>query len=430
MSKIIEPWWVNAIVYEVYVDKFADNFEGLTKHLDYLEYLGVNTLWILPHYPSPMIDGGYDISDYVSVRSKLGDIEDFEDFVSEAHKRKFRVIIDLVLNHTSDNHPWFMEARASKNNSKRDWYIWSNDASGYSQAFVHFADIKKSNWIKNEKTNDYYYATFYPQQPDLNWDNPEVYEAMLFVMNFWLRKGVDGFRLDAISRLIKRDGTNCFALPEVHTILKRIRADVLSNFPNTVFLAESGGWVHEAKTFFGESDECQLVINFPMASSLLSAISDCDLTKTEKVWENSQGIGGGNCWGLFLTNHDSVDLFFLDEQQKEKLSADGNLLAKYGSEKGSSFAARLSEVCMGDKDKIIWAHQKLLSFPGVPILYYGNEIGMPNEKCSRNPKDFREYVRGVFDWNEVDRQIKKRNSILNTVKKLIEERKKKQIYIG
>jgi maltose alpha-D-glucosyltransferase / alpha-amylase len=426
MPNTNDPWWVNAIVYEVYVDKFARNFRGLTEKLDYLEFLGINTLWVLPHYPSPMVDGGYDVSDYTSVRSELGNTEDFDEFVTKAHAKNIRVIIDLVLNHTSDAHLWFIEAKSSKNNPKRDWYIWSSDALQFSRAFVHFSDIKKSNWIKSEETDDFYYATFYPQQPDLNWDNQEVYEAMLDVMRFWLEKGVDGFRFDAVSRLIKRDGTDCFALPEVHNILKRFRADISKSFPGTVFLAESGGWIHEAKTLFGEGDECQLVINFPMASNFLASITDYDLTMTHKVWDESQGISETDRWGLFLTNHDSVDTFFLDEVQKEKLTKEGYLLSKFG-EGGSSFAARLSEICMGDKEKIIWAHEKLLDFAGVPILYYGNEVGMFNESFEQKPQDPREYVRGIFDWDEVERQIKDKDSILNSVRDFILKRKKQNL---
>ena len=418
MTHTNDPWWVNAIIYEVYVDKFARDFNGLTEKLDYLEFLGINTLWILPHYPSPMIDAGYDVSDYLSIRSDLGSMNDFERFVDKAHKRNIKIIVDLVLNHTSNKHSWFLEARSNKFNPKRDWYIWSSDTTQYSQAFVHFSNVKESNWVENKDTNDFYYASFYPQQPDLNWDNLEVYEAMLDIMKFWLEKGIDGFRLDAVSRLIKREGTNCFALPEVHVILKRLRADVSRKFPGTVFLAESGGWIHEAKSFFGEGDECQLVINFPMASNLLSSISDFDLSKTHKVWDESQGIGETNRWGLFLTNHDSVDTFFLDDFQKEKLTKGGYLLTKYGEE-DSSFAARLSEICMGDKEKIVWAHEKLLDFAGVPILYYGNEIGMSNQKPKYQPTDFREYVRGIFDWDEADRQMNDKDSILNKIRHLI-----------
>ena len=418
-----DPWWVNAVFYELYVDKFARNFKGLTEKLEYLEFLGIDTLWILPHYPSPMVDGGYDVSDYTSVRSDLGSMSDFDEFIEKAHAKKFKVVLDLVLNHTSDKHPWFLEAKSSKNNPKRDWYIWSDNASEFSKAFIHFSDVKKSNWIENKETDDFYYASFYPQQPDMNWDNEEVYDAMHNVMRFWLEKGVDGFRLDAISRLIKRDGTDCFALPEVHAILKRIRADISRDFPGTVLLAESGGWLHEARAFFGNNDECQLVINFPMASSLLSSIADYDLTKTHKLWDESQGIGDTNRWGLFLTNHDSVDLFFLDDQQKFNLNQGVCLLLEHCEKDSSSFATRLSEICAGDKEKIIWAHEKLLEFSGVSILYYGNEIGMPNEVFDYKPQDQREYVRGDFDWDEVEKQMKDKGSILNKVRDLIHGRK-------
>lgn len=423
MTKTLDPWWVNAIVYEMYVDKFAQNFRGLIDKLDYFKFLGTNTLWLLPHYPSPMVDGGYDISDYTSIRSELGSMSDFEEFVGKAHQKNIRVILDLVLNHTSDAHPWFLEARSSKDNPKRDWYIWSDNTDRFSQAFVHFSNIKSSNWIKNEVTGDYYYATFYPQQPDLNWDNKYVYQEMLEVMEFWLEKGVDGFRLDMASRLIKRDGTNCFALPETHGVLKKLRADISKKYPESVFLAETGGWVHEAKSFFGDGDECQLVLNFPIASNILSSVSDRDLSKTNKVWDESQGISETNRWGLFLTNHDSVDLFFLDETQKEKLLKEGNLLSRFGESEGSGFAARLAEICLGDKEKIIWTHETLFNFSGVPVLYYGNEIGMPNQKLDQKPTDYRDYVRGAFDWVEVEKQMNDKDSILNKVRELIQKKK-------
>ena len=417
------PWWTNAIIYEVYVDKFAGNFRGLIEKLDYLNYLGVNTLWILPHYPSPMVDGGYDISDFTSVRDDLGTLVDFYEFVQEAHSKNLKVIIDLVLNHTSDKHPWFLDARTSPESPKRNWYLWSDNNDKFSQAFVHFSDIKKSNWIYNDVTKDYYYASFYPQQPDLNWDNPEVYKAMSDVMEFWLSRGVDGFRLDAVSRLIKRDNTNCFALPQTHEVLKRIRTDINIKYPNAVFMAESGGWPNEAKTFFGNQDECQIVINFPLASNILSAISDGDLSGVKKVWEESDGIGELCRWGIFLTNHDSVDLFFLsDDYKKKKLADEGGLMDKFGHEGSSSFAARLSEICIGNPEKILWAFQQQFDLPGVPIIYYGNEIGMRNAKLNNSPTDFREYVRGNFDWDDANKQIKDPDSLLNKIRELILKR--------
>jgi maltose alpha-D-glucosyltransferase / alpha-amylase len=419
-------WWKESVIYELYVDKFANNFKGLTANLDYFTFLGINTLWLLPHYPSPMVDGGYDVSDYTSVRSDLGDMKDFDNFIGEAHDKNIRVIVDFVLNHTSIEHPWFIDAASSRNSTKRDWYLWSENANKHSQAFVHFPEVKNgSNWIKNKTTGDFYYATFYPEQPDLNWDNEQVYEAMLDAARFWLDRGVDGFRLDAVSRLVKRENTNCFALPETHNILKRMRSDLQIDYPQAVFIAESGGWTWEAKGFFGDGDECQIVINFPLASHLLAAISDGDMSGVEQVWDDSKGIGDESRWGIFLTNHDSVDLFFLNnDDKKNKLTLDGKLSAKFGQNNSSSFASRLFEICGGNKEKILWATKKLLSLPGVPILYYGNEIGMPNANLPQHPTDNREYVRGDFDWETVKLQKNDPESILNIVKEMINARQK------
>jgi len=421
-----KSWWKKAIIYEFYVDKFAGNFNGLREKLYYLTYLGVDTLWLLPHYPSPMIDGGYDVADYTSVRPDLGSMDDFDVFIEEAHAKGFRIILDLVLNHTSDQHQWFLESRSSENNPKRDWYIWAKNDHKFSEAFVHFSNIKKNNWISSKTTDDYYYASFYPEQPDLNWDNPEVFDAMTSVMDFWLARGINGFRLDAISRLIKRDGTNCFGLPETHQIVKRIRQFVDENYPGTVLIAESGGWPNEARQFFGDGDECHVVLNFPIAANLLSAVQDKDLSSVNKVVEESSGIGDNCRWGFFLTNHDSVDLFFItDEFKKNRLGAERNMLKRFGRESEYSFGARLAEICDGDKEKILWSHKQLFKLSGVPILYYGNEIGMRNAIIQK-PRDYRDYVRADFDWNQVDVQKGNPNSVLNGIKNLIWEYKNKQ----
>jgi maltose alpha-D-glucosyltransferase/alpha-amylase len=416
-------WYQKAVIYELYVDKFAGNFQGLISKLDYFNYLGIDTLWILPHYPSPGIDGGYDISDYRSVRPDLGTLADFDQFVNAAHQKGLKVITDMVLNHTSDQHPWFKQSRSSKDNPKRDWYLWSQTPDKFSEAFVHFVQQKGSNWIFNQETGDHYYATFYKQQPDLNWDNPEVKKAMFEVMDFWLDRGVDGFRLDAVSRLIKRDGTGCFALPENHMILKELRSHINSRFPQAILMAETGGWPNEAKTFFGNGDECQLVIHFPLAVKLLAAIPGRDLTGVGEIWKWTGNIPENCCWAVFLTNHDTVDLFFLtDDNQKrllrEKADPDGQFL----QENSSSFAARLAEVCRGNPEDIVWATGQQLAQPGVPIIYYGNEIGMRNQSLSRRPADTREYVRGSFDWSEAEKQKSDPDSLLNHVRDAISDR--------
>ena len=417
------PWWTKAIIYELYVDKFAGNFSGLTAKLDYFNSLGVNTLWLLPHYPTPGIDGGYDISDYTAIRPDLGTMADFSEFIKASHAKNLRVIIDLVLNHTSSEHPWFAESRSSKDNPKRHWYLWSDNQDGFSQAFIHFEHLKAKNWIKNEVTGDYYYATFYPQQPDLNWDNPEVFTAMMEVVDFWLDKGVDGFRLDAVARLIKREGTNCFALPESHQILKRIRQHIDSKYPGIVLMAESGGWIHEAKPFFGDGDECQLVIHFPLAVELLSTIYTRDLSRVHDLWNQSQGIPENSRWAVFLTSHDSVDLFFLsNDWQKQQLIQAVDPAGFFTYPPGQSIGARLTQVGQGKLDNILWAFKEQLSLPGVPIIYYGNEIGMPNLSFIEKPGDIRDFVRGQFNWSEVDRQRSDPNSLLNQVSKLIHQK--------
>jgi maltose alpha-D-glucosyltransferase / alpha-amylase len=415
-------WWTKAVIYELYVDKFANDFTGLTSKLDYFTDLGVDTLWILPHYPSPLVDDGYDISDFTGVRQELGTPEDFDHFIKEAHIRGLKVIIDLVLNHTSSEHSWFKESASSRDNPKRNWYLWNDNQDLYSQAFIHFSDIKKSNWIFNKPTGDYYYATFYPQQPDLNWDNPEVVSAMLGVMDFWLDKGIDGFRLDAISRLIKRDGTNCFALPENHLVLIKIRSHLDSKFPGTVLMAEAGGWPEEARPFFGEGDECQMVIHFPLAVRLLSAIGNRNLSAVKDIWQMSGGLPGDCRWAVFLTNHDSVDLFFLGEEEKRKLREKVDPHGIFITADGQSIGARLGEICQGNSEDIVWATSELLSQPGTPIIYYGNEIGMRNLVLPEKPKDIRAYVRGSFDWAEAERQKSDPNSILNQVRTLIRDR--------
>jgi maltose alpha-D-glucosyltransferase/alpha-amylase len=414
-------WSPKSIIYELYVDKFAGNFSGLTTKLDYFNYLGIDTLWLLPHYPSPLVDGGYDISDYQNIRSDLGTMTDFNIFVKTAHAKGLKVLTDLVLNHTSDQHPWFIESKGSKTNDKRNWYMWSNTPDQFSQAFVHFADLKNNiNWIFNEATGDYYYATFYKEQPDLNWDNPEVLEAMLKVFDFWLDCGVDGFRLDAIARLIKRDGTNCFALPENHEILKKIRSHLDTKYPGKVLMAESGGWIHEAKAFFGQGDECHLVINFPLAVHMLAAINHKNTDKIESLWSQAGQLPNNCQWGVFLTNHDCVDLFLLgNEEEKQQLAKKADPDGLFAQPDSQSIGARIAEICQGNNEDILWATQLLLSQPGVPIIYYGNEIGMRNANLPDKPHDTRLYVRGPFDWPEAEKQQSDPNSLLNSIKNLI-----------
>ena len=410
-----QPWHHKAIIYELYVDKFAGNFQGLISRLPYLKDLEINTLWLLPHYPSPMVDGGYDISDYYSIRSDLGNMDEFETFLGKAHEMGLKVILDLVLNHTSIEHPWFKEHKY--------WYIRSHNIDQYSQAFVHFSKLKNGkNWIPDPENGDYYYASFYPTQADLNWDNPEVEAEMFKVADFWLDKGVDGFRLDAVSRLIKREHTSCFALPETHEILKRLRAHIDLKYQKRILIAETGGWPEEARPFFSS---CHIVLHFPLAMRLLTGIPYKETSKFSQVLNWSGQIPDSCRWGAFLTNHDSVDVFFLNDDGEKRWFLDTvDPGRRFINSEGTSIGARLAEICQGDPGKIFWATQQLLSFPAVPIIYYGNEIGMRNLDLKIKPLDVREFVRGPFDWDSAKKQQSDPNSLFHSVRRLLNDRSK------
>jgi len=420
----MNPWYKSAVIYELYVDKFAGNFQNLTKKLTYLSYLGINTIWVLPHYPSPLIDGGYDISDYYSLRPELGNLGDFENFIQIAHAHGIKVITDLVLNHTSSSHPWFIESQGSKVNPKRNWYMWSDVPDKFSKAYVHFPDQKPTgNWVYNPATQDYYYATFYKEQPDLNWDNPEVEEEMLKVADYWLNLGVDGFRLDAVSRLFKRENTYCFALPETHRVLQRLRAYIDTKYQNRILIAETGGWPDEARPFFGTGNECQLVLHFSLAVRMLAGIPYQEDSKFSQVLKLSGELPQDCLWSAFLTNHDSVDVFFLSDDGEKKWFLDiVDPKRQFTNPQQSSLGARLAEICGGDHQKILWATRQLLSLPAVPVIYYGNEIGMRNLSLPQKPADIRDYVRGDFDWAEAEKQKSEPNSLLNKIRFLIKNR--------
>ena len=415
-------WWKKAVIYELYVDKFAGDFRGLTGRLDYFTWLGVNTLWILPHYPSPMIDGGYDITDYLGVRPDLGTMGDFDNFLAAAHGRGLKVMIDMVLNHTSDKHPWFRQ--------KKDWYLWSKTPDKFAGADNPFPYVKEKNWVWDGRVGEYYYATFYPEQPDLNWDNPEVFDQMMKVMGFWLSRGVDGLRLDAIARLVKREGTDCWGLPETHGILKKIRGHIEGRYKNVALMAETGGLPEEAAVFFGQGDECQMVLNFQLAAKMLLAIKRGDKRVVEEVWEGVGKIPQECEWAVFLTSHDTVSLFLLPDKEKNELIAAVDPGAEWSWKKGSKMAVRLAEVCGGNVKKIVGATKMLLAQPGVPIIYYGEEMGMRNEELAAKPVDSREFVRGKFDWEEAKRQMGDPKSVLNGVRRVILKRTADRTFSG
>ena len=392
-------WWMEAKIYEVYVDKFAGTFAKMARRLDYLEKLGINCIWILPHYSSPMIDGGYDVSDYCSVRSDLGTLSDFDDFVNAAHARGMRVIIDLVLNHTSTEHPWFANAR--------DYYIWSDPDRELLDAVNPFAHIKPSNWIFNENAGQYYFASFYPQQADLNWANPAVEIEMMEIMDFWLRRGVDGFRLDAVSFLGKREGTDCLNLPSAHGVVRKLRAHLQKYYPEAILLGEATGPEKTAREYFGNGDECHLVFNFYLMTQLF-------LNRLAYVGNNLPA----NCqWATFLTNHDAIDFRYLTPAEKQiiinHLDPSGDYMIN-----GTAIAKRLGSIFYDDS-RIVELFRALCSFSGTPVIYYGEEIGMKNLSINPAPVDKRSYVRGSFDWNTAISQTKTHDSTFSGISRVL-----------
>lgn len=416
-------WWNRAVIYELYADKFAGNFKSLSAKLDYFKKLGVNSLLILPHYPSPMIDGGYDISDFKKIRRGLGSLKDFQSFVKKAHCFGLKIITDLILNHTSSKHSWFQEARSSKDNPKRDFYLWSKTGKEFALANNPFTNIKPSNWIYNHPTKDYYYATFYPQQPDLNWDNPEVFKEMKKIIDFWLDIGVDGFRLDAVTRLFKREGTDCINSPEVHPLLKKIRAHIDKKYSKRVLLAETDLKPPEAKRYFGHGDECHLVFHFFLAMKIWLSIKRNEPKITNKVIEETLDIPENCQWATFLGNHDAMALYLLNEDEKTELANWLDPQCEFSSKLGSKLSMRLAEIFKGNKEKILASLKLLFSLPGVPVIYYGDEVGMRNAKLKKKPQDPRFYVRGKFNWKRAKEQIKHPGSIFNNLVKIIDSHK-------
>jgi maltose alpha-D-glucosyltransferase/alpha-amylase len=416
-------WWKQAKIYELYVSTFAGTFVGLTERLDYFTQLGITCIHLLPHYPSAMIDDGYDITDYRGVRSELGTLEECIRFIEEAHARDIKVIIDFVLNHTSDQHPWFVEARSSRENPKRDFYLWSKDATKFAGATNAFPDIKSQNWIPNIATDDLYFTTFYPQQPDLNWDNPEVFDAMLSNMEFWAERGVDGFRLDAVSHLIKKEGTSSKGLPETHATIKRIRARLEAMYPEVILLAEAAQSIKTSKEYFGDGDECHMVYNFPIMERLWLTLVDGTHTRLDAAIAESADIPDNCAWGTFLGNHDQLSLGMLTPAERQRIIDALDPRHEYPFNKRDAISMRVASALQGDKAKILEVFKLLYSTPGTPIMYYGDEIGMKNLPLEHDFLDTRRYVRGMFDWDAAQAQAKDPDSLLNETARIISQAK-------
>jgi maltose alpha-D-glucosyltransferase/alpha-amylase len=374
-------WFKRAIFYEVHLRAFKDgngdgigDFRGLTEKLDYVEWLGVDCIWLLPMYPSPLRDGGYDIADFRSIHPDYGTLDDFREFIEAAHQRGMRVIADLVMNHTSNDHPWFQEARSSPDSPKRDWYVWSDTDDRYPGARIIFLDTEVSNWTWDPVAGQYFWHRFFSHQPDLNYDNPEVAEEMLDVLRFWLDLGLDGFRLDAVPYLFEREGTNCENLPETHAFLKRVRAEIDERYPDRVLLAEANQPPAEVVDYFGGGYECHMAFQFPVMPRLFMAIRKEDARPLVEVIEQTPAIPEAAQWGLFLRNHDELTLEMVSDEERDFMYAEYAYDPRMKLNLG--IRRRLAPLLENGRPEVELLTALLFSLPGSPVLYYGDEIGM------------------------------------------------------
>jgi maltose alpha-D-glucosyltransferase/alpha-amylase len=394
-------WYKDAIIYELHVRAFADSngdgigdFAGLLSRLDYLQDLGVTCIWLLPFFPSPLRDDGYDIANYVDVNPSYGTLNDFRLFLDAAHQRNMQVMIELVINHTSDQHPWFKAARlAPPGSPARDMYVWSNSDSVYKDARIIFTDTEKSNWTWDETAHAYYWHRFFAHQPDLNFDNPLVLEEVLKAMRFWLDMGVDALRMDAIPYLVERDGTSCENLPETHRIIKSIRAAIDADYGNRLILAEANQWPADVRPYFGDGDECHMAFHFPLMPRIYMALRQEDRLPITDIMAQTPPIPDNCQWGLFLRNHDELTLEMVTSDERDYMyfaySADPRMRINVGIRR------RLAPLVDNNRRRIELLNSLLLSFPGTPILYYGDEIGMGDNIYLGD----RNGVRTPMQWN-------------------------------
>ncbi|CAN5719879.1 maltose alpha-D-glucosyltransferase [soil metagenome] len=375
-------WYKDAVIYQVHVRAFFDSsndgigdFAGLTEKLDYLQSLGINALWLLPFYPSPLRDDGYDIADYENIHPSYGTLEDFDRFVAEAHKRGIRVISELVINHTSDQHPWFQTARrAAPGTPEREFYVWSETNRKYEGVRIIFTDTETSNWSWDDTAKAYYWHRFFHHQPDLNFDNPEVLGAVTRVMEFWMERGVDGMRLDAVPYLIEREGTICENLEETHAVLKKIRKALEGRFPEGMLLAEANQWPADVRPYFGDGDECQMAFHFPLMPRMFMAVRQEDRHPIVEILRQTPDIPENCQWAMFLRNHDELTLEMVTDEERDYMyqayAADPQMRINVGIRR------RLAPLMENSRPRIELLNSLLFSMPGTPIIYYGDEIGM------------------------------------------------------
>jgi maltose alpha-D-glucosyltransferase/alpha-amylase len=452
-------WYKDAIFYELHVKAYTDadgdgigDFPGLLTRLDHLKDLGVDCVWLLPMYPSPFRDDGYDISDYCAIHPQYGTLDDFKAFLSAAHDRGLRVVTELVLNHTSDQHPWFKEARSSPDSPKRDYYVWSATDDRYQGVRIIFRDTEMSNWAWDPVSKAYYWHRFFSHQPDLNYDNPAVREEIWQVMRFWLELGVDGFRVDAVPYLVEREGTSCENLPETHAVMRELRKRMEAEFPGRVLLAEANMWPEEVRPYFGEGDEFQMAFHFPLMPRMFMALRLEDRKPLVEIVERTPEIPAACQWGLFLRNHDELTLEMVTDAERDYMydeyARDPVARINLGIRR------RLAPLLDGDRRRIELMNALLLSLPGSPVLYYGDEIGMGDNVYLGDRNGVRTPMQWTGGWNggfatadperlyqplisnpvygyqavNVESQRRQENSLLNWTKRLIQVRRSTRVF--
>ena len=453
-------WYKDAIVYETHVKAFFDadgdgvgDFAGLVAKLDYLERLGITCLWLLPFFPSPLRDDGYDVSDYRGVHPSYGTLDGFRALVEEAHRRGIAILVELVVNHTSDRHPWFERARrAPPGSPERDAYVWSDTDRRFQGTRVIFTDTERSNWTWDEVAGAFYWHRFFSHQPDLNYDDPRVVEEMLDVLRFWAGLGVDGFRLDAVPYLVEREGTSCENLPETHAVLRRIRAALEAEHPGLVLLAEANQWPWDVRPYFGDGDECHMAFHFPLMPRIFMALRLEDAEPIADILRRTPAIPETCQWGLFLRNHDELTLEMVTEDERDYM------VLAYAREPQArlnlGIRRRLAPLVDNARRRIELLNSLLFSMPGTPIVYYGDEIGMGDDVLRPD----RDGVRTPMQWSgrpnagfssappaslyaqpivdpvygyaavNVEAQLKDPSSLLNWMRNLIRLRKQFRVF--
>lgn len=404
-------WYQNAVFYEMYIRAFCDSsgdgngdFQGAISKLDHVKSLGVDCIWILPMYPSPLKDDGYDVADYYDIHPDYGSLEDFKAFLDAAHQRGLRVVIDLVMNHTSDQHPWFQSARKDPDSPYRDYYVWSDTGTEYADTRIIFLDVEESNWTYDPEAGQYYWHRFYSSQPDLNYDNPAVHEEMLNAVRFWMEMGIDGFRADAVPYLYEREGTNCENLPETHQFLKKVRRLMDEEYPEAVVIAEANQWPEDLLPYFGDGDEFHMCFHFPIMPRLYQALKSGDKTPIIEILARTPAIPEGAQWMTFLRNHDELTLEMVTPEVREWM------WQQYApgprQKQNLGIRRRLTPLLDNDKRKYRLMNGMFLSLPGTPIIYYGDEIGMgdnvwlPDRHGCRTPMHWNSGRNGGFSAAE------------------------------